>query len=156
MRRLGKALIAVALCSIIGCGTIIYPERRGQPAGNIDAGIVVLNAVGLLFFFVPGVVAFAVDFATGAIYLPKGQDRSKILDFQGVDRSDRSSELELEEIRLEDRTLAGVEDALRVHRGIEVDLRADARVERVGALAELPALFAEFERARAGEPVAAR
>lgn len=53
-----------------GCGTILYPERRGQPAGPFDWRIVALDAVGLLFFFVPGVVAFAVDFATGAIYLP--------------------------------------------------------------------------------------
>ncbi|MCI5150078.1 MAG: hypothetical protein D3916_11935, partial [Candidatus Electrothrix sp. MAN1_4] len=28
--------------------------------------------IGLLLFLVPGVVAFAVDFATGAIYLPYG------------------------------------------------------------------------------------
>lgn len=153
MRRLGMALIAVVLSSIIGCGTIIYPERRGQPAGPLDAGIVILDAVGLLCFFVPGVVAFAVDFATGAIYLPKGQSRSKILDFQAPKRS---SELELERHPLEERTLAGVEKALRVHRGIEVDLRADARVERVETLAELPALFAAFEQAQAAEPVAAR
>lgn len=35
-------------------------------------GVAALNAVGLLFFFVPGVVAFGVDFMTGAIYLPGG------------------------------------------------------------------------------------
>jgi hypothetical protein len=155
MRRLGKALIVVTLCSIIGCGTILYPERRGQPAGNIDAGVVVLNAVGLLFFFVPGVVAFAVDFATGAIYLPKGQDRSKILDFQGPQRSSEL-ELDLERIPLDTPTLAGVEAALLRHRGIDVDLRADARVEPVATLADLPARFADFERARAAEPIAAR
>jgi hypothetical protein len=61
----------------VGCGTLLYPERRGQPAGKFDADIVILDAVGLLFFFVPGVVAFAVDLATGAIYLPHGQ-RSKV------------------------------------------------------------------------------
>lgn len=53
-----------------GCGTVLYPERRGQPAGAIDWKIVALDAVGLIFFFVPGVIAFAVDFTTGAIYLP--------------------------------------------------------------------------------------
>ena len=31
-----------------------------------------LDAVGLLFFFVPGVIAFAVDFSNGTIYLPDG------------------------------------------------------------------------------------
>ena len=29
-----------------------------------------LNSIGLLFFFVPGVIAFAVDFINGTIYLP--------------------------------------------------------------------------------------
>jgi hypothetical protein len=56
---------------IPGCGTIFYPERRGQPAGRLDWMIVALDGVGLLFFFVPGVIAFAVDFMTGAIYLPQ-------------------------------------------------------------------------------------
>jgi hypothetical protein len=53
-----------------GCGTVLHPERRGQPAGSFDWAIVALDAIGLFFFFVPGVIAFAVDFATGAIYLP--------------------------------------------------------------------------------------
>lgn len=56
-----------------GCGTIIYPERRGQPAGKIDPQVAILNGLGLLLFIVPGVVAFGVDFATGAIYLPGGK-----------------------------------------------------------------------------------
>jgi hypothetical protein len=54
-----------------GCGMILHPERRGQPpGGGLDWSIVALDAVGLLLFFVPGVIAFAVDFSTGAIYLP--------------------------------------------------------------------------------------
>ncbi len=53
-----------------GCGMLLYPERRGQPSGRLDWGIVLLDALGLLLFFVPGVIAFAVDFATGTIYLP--------------------------------------------------------------------------------------
>lgn len=32
----------------------------------------VLNAVGLLFYVIPGLIAFGIDFATGAIYLPEG------------------------------------------------------------------------------------
>lgn len=67
--------LAAALVSLhqAGCGTILWPERRGQPAGPLDFKVVALDAIGLLFFFVPGVIAFAVDFATGAIYLPPGQ-----------------------------------------------------------------------------------
>jgi hypothetical protein len=57
---------------LASCGTILYPERRGQPAGRLDVGVVALDGLGLLLFLVPGVIAFAVDFATGAIYLPPG------------------------------------------------------------------------------------
>ncbi len=39
-------------------------------SGRLDPSIVLLDGLGLLFFFVPGVIAFAVDFSTGAIYLP--------------------------------------------------------------------------------------
>ncbi|MEO9274914.1 hypothetical protein ABFY09_08615 [Marinomonas sp. 5E14-1] len=69
-----KRSLVVALIStqITACGTLLYPERRGQTTGQIDVGVAALNAVGLLFFFVPGVVAFGVDFITGAIYLPSG------------------------------------------------------------------------------------
>lgn len=56
-----------------GCGTILQPERKGQSAGRLDPSIVVLNAIGLLFFILPGVVAFAVDFNNGTIYLPGGR-----------------------------------------------------------------------------------
>jgi hypothetical protein len=50
---------------------LFYPERCGQPHSHqIDWKIAALDALGLLLFFVPGVVAFAVDFYTGAIYLP--------------------------------------------------------------------------------------
>jgi hypothetical protein len=56
---------------VAGCGMILHPERRNQPpGGGLDWSIVALDAVGLLLFFIPGVIAFAVDFTTGAIYLP--------------------------------------------------------------------------------------
>ncbi|MGQ0635113.1 MAG: polyribonucleotide nucleotidyltransferase [Planctomycetaceae bacterium] len=64
--------LAVALAtSAISCGTILYPERRGQPhTGRLDPRVVLLDAAGLLLFIVPGLIAFAVDFGSGAIYLP--------------------------------------------------------------------------------------
>lgn len=68
------ALKAVVLTLITlhltACGTILYPERKGQVSGKIDPGIAALNGIGLLFFLVPGVIAFAVDFSNGTIYLP--------------------------------------------------------------------------------------
>ena len=65
--------LLVSLVLIFGansCGTILYPERRGQTTGKIDVGVVLLDGLGLLLFVVPGVIAFVVDFSTGAIYLP--------------------------------------------------------------------------------------
>lgn len=73
-----KKVLAVLLASTLttqlaACGTVFYPERKGQVSGRIDPVVAIANGVGLLFFIVPGVVAFAVDFATGAIYLPGGR-----------------------------------------------------------------------------------
>jgi hypothetical protein len=68
--RIAITLTASGAMFLASCGTIIYPERRGQPAGRLDVGVVALDGIGLLLFLVPGVIAFAVDFATGAIYLP--------------------------------------------------------------------------------------
>lgn len=62
-----------SLSGVTGCGTIMYPERRHQPRSHqIDWKVAALDGLGLLLFFVPGVVAFVVDFCTGAIYLPAG------------------------------------------------------------------------------------
>lgn len=75
IRELSRRLLSLALCTIIvlqlvSCGTLLYPERRGQKSGQIDVAVVLMDAVGLLFFIIPGVIAFAVDFYTGSIYLP--------------------------------------------------------------------------------------
>ena len=75
LRKLFISLICVLvsvtlITQMIGCGTILYPERRGQRTGQVDIGIAFLDALWLLVFIVPGLVAFAVDFGTGAIYLP--------------------------------------------------------------------------------------
>lgn len=79
LRRIaGGAIAAVLVLQLSGCGTILYPERRNQPAGKLDTDVVLLDGIGLLIFLIPGVIAFAVDFATGAIYLPAGH-RSKTL-----------------------------------------------------------------------------
>jgi len=63
-------ICAVLIFQLVGCGTILHPERKGQKSGRLDVGIVVLDAIGLLFFFIPGIIAFAVDFSNGTIYLP--------------------------------------------------------------------------------------
>jgi hypothetical protein len=70
LTRLGIMLMLGAAIFQASCGTILYPERRGQPHGRLDIGVVALDGIGLILFLVPGIIAFAVDFATGAIYLP--------------------------------------------------------------------------------------
>jgi hypothetical protein len=78
-----RALICfVVIFQLAGCGTILYPERRGQKTGNIDPGIAILDAIGLFFFIIPGLVAFGVDFTTGTIYLPAKPGTS--LDRKGI------------------------------------------------------------------------
>jgi hypothetical protein len=74
-RLIGGALVVSLLAQLTACGSIFYPERRGQiqGSGRMDPAIVVLDAIGLLFYILPGVIAFGVDFATGAIYLPEGK-----------------------------------------------------------------------------------
>ncbi|MGM0857755.1 MAG: hypothetical protein ACQEW0_11805 [Pseudomonadota bacterium] len=69
-RWLKGAVIGASVVAISGCGTIFYPERKGQLSGDIDPAVAVANGVGLLFFIVPGVIAYAVDFSNGTIYLP--------------------------------------------------------------------------------------
>jgi hypothetical protein len=65
---------AGSLSLVAGCGMILHPERRNQPpGGSVDWSVVALDGLGLLLFFIPGVIAFAVDFSTGAIYLPPTQ-----------------------------------------------------------------------------------
>ena len=74
----------ILLCSVIitcvlnaSCGTLLYPERQGQSGGRVDPSIAIMNGIGLLLFVIPGLVAFGVDFHTGAIYLPNSRSDSK-------------------------------------------------------------------------------
>ena len=51
--RLPRKLVALAVCALLvlqlaACGTLIYPERRGQRSGEIDPVIAVLDGIGLV------------------------------------------------------------------------------------------------------------
>ena len=70
IRTLNKTLIAVLIFQLLGCGTLLYPERRNQKSGRLDVGVVLLDGIGLFFFLIPGIIAYAVDLSTGCIYLP--------------------------------------------------------------------------------------
>lgn len=72
LQRLSHAGLLATLGSLApSCGTLIHPERVGQPRmGRIDPAVAILDGLGLLLFLIPGIIAFVVDFSTGAIFLP--------------------------------------------------------------------------------------
>ncbi|XKH59012.1 hypothetical protein LG290_09855 [Halomonas sediminis] len=75
-RWLSAMSITIMITTLAGCGTLLYPERKGQLTGDIDPVVAVANGIGLLFFIVPGIIAYAVDFSNGTIYLPNSQSAS--------------------------------------------------------------------------------
>ena len=65
-RAIGGALVVTLLTQLTACGTIFYPDRRGQIGGKIDPVVAAMDAIGILFYVIPGLIAFGIDFATGA------------------------------------------------------------------------------------------
>ncbi|WP_422911294.1 polyribonucleotide nucleotidyltransferase [Pseudomonas sp. MAC6] len=89
-RVIGGLLVATLLTQLTACGTLFFPDRRGQIEGRIDPMVAGLNTIGILFYVIPGLIAFGIDFATGAIYLPGGltsqvdpQDLQNVVDADG-------------------------------------------------------------------------
>ena len=82
-----KVITTWLLCfQLIGCGTILYPERRNKEPGRLDVGVVLLDGFWLLIGIIPGIIAFAVDFSSGAIYIPEhrmtsGEQRMRVVRF---------------------------------------------------------------------------
>jgi hypothetical protein len=79
MKTLYVLVFAVLVVQLAGCGTLMYPERKGQKGGRIDVGIAVLDGIGLLAYLVPGIIAYALDFNNGTIYLPVTAQGSSVL-----------------------------------------------------------------------------
>ncbi len=75
-RHINYLVVGVLSLTQVACGTLLYPERAGQTQrGLIDTSIVLLDGLGLFFFLIPGVIAFAVDFSNNTIYLPVGNQQ---------------------------------------------------------------------------------
>lgn len=105
------ALCAVLIFQLVGCGTILYPERKGQKSGKIDVGVALLDGIGLLFFLIPGIIAYAVDFNNGTIYLPGTAFGSlKTEKFREVKFDPKKN------------TMAGIEDIVKRETGYDVHL----------------------------------
>lgn len=126
-----KLLSSGALASgLSGCGTILYPERVGQPYGPLDWKVVALDMVGLLLFLVPGVIAFIVDFHNGTIYLPAEQ-----VPLSAPPVLSRKVQLERDQL-----TMAGIQSAVGKETGVQVKLSPGTYVTReLKSLADFPA-----------------
>jgi hypothetical protein len=129
LKIVATALSAPLVLGLSGCGTLLYPERRGQEGKRIDATVALLDGLGLIFYIIPGLVALLVDFGTGAIYLPKGQAKGSL-------------------IRVEPKHLipGQIRAIIYEEMGIEVDLNDPRAVAtRLNSLDEMEAKFALFE-----------
>lgn len=135
-RRIVALLLVAALSPLSGCGYLIFNERVGQPDGEIDWGIFALDAVGLLFGIIPGVIAFAVDFSTGCIYLPNTHLHSGAQPLPGAPSS--VSAWELVAVVPPFASEAEVDEALRRALADRPDLQAALDAGRVEWRRELP------------------
>ena len=133
MKMLHAAICFTLIAQLAGCGTLIHPERRGQTSGRIDPAVAILNGIGLLFFVIPGLIAFAVDFSTGAIYLPGGGRSS-------LDQNDIKM-ITFDSTRA---TAAAIEEIIWEETGHRVKLnQADMKVSRLESLEDMRKRFAE-------------
>ena len=78
--RVCAAVLALAL--LPSCARIMHPERVGNTNGEIDIGPLVVGCLLFLPGIVPGAIALAVDFGTGAIFI-----NSRSSDIPRVERS---------------------------------------------------------------------
>lgn len=137
VRKLVKSLY-VLVCSVLivqlaGCGTMMYPERRGQKGGRIDAGVAVMDGLCLLLFIIPGVIAYAVDFSNGTIYLP-GTARGSL------DPKD------IKQVKFDPKhyTNATIEKIIKEETGYVVNLDQDnVKISRLKSVDEMMDRFAE-------------
>src|SRR5580704_8454769 len=129
-------ICGVFTMQLMGCGTLMYPERRGQKSGSIDAGVAVLDGVGLLFGIIPGVIAFAVDFSNGTIYLPS---RTKLgaLDFKNI-----------KEVKFDPKntSLASIEGMIKDQTGCIVSFSQDnIKLSKLKSLNDMKVQFAKAD-----------
>jgi len=133
VKTLYVLVCAVLIVQLAGCGTLMYPERKGQKSGKIDAGIAVLDGIGLLFFFIPGIIAYAVDFNNGTIYLP-GTSRSS-LDPKNI-----------KQVKFDPKhyTNATIEKIIKEETGYEVKLYQDnMKISKLKSVDDMMVRFAE-------------
>ena len=133
MKTLYVLILAVLIVQLAGCGTLMYPERRGQKGGRIDAGVAVMDGLCLLLFIIPGIIAYAVDFSNGTIYLP-GTSRGS-LDLKDI-----------KQVKFDPKhyTNATIEKIIKEETGYAVKLNQDnVKIYRLKSLDDMMMRFAE-------------
>lgn len=140
VKTLGNTLrvliCAVFTLQLVGCGTLMYPERRGQRGGSLDAGVAVLDGIGLLFGIIPGVIAFAVDFSNGTIYLPHRTSLG-LLDLKDI-----------KEVKFDPKhtSLASLERTIKDETGCEVKFtQNNIRLSKLKSLQDMRVQFAKAD-----------
>jgi hypothetical protein len=138
MQRLTTKLVigtlaASLLVQLTACGMILHPERKGQKGGQIDPAIAIFDGIGLLFFFLPGVIAFAVDFSNGTIYLPGGRQSSL---------SDEELQRVAPHGKLDEKSLAEI---LRAKGLLEQDQAQHLQIQQLDSLGEVYARLAIYD-----------
>ena len=134
---LGAFVCAVLIFQLTGCGTLLYPERKGQKGGRIDIGVAVLDGIGLFFFLIPGLIAYAVDFSNGTIYLPSSAGSLDPDDIKQVKFDPAQS------------TLADIEEIIKTETGCDVaPHRRKMKIVALESADELEAHFVQAMRDR--------
>jgi hypothetical protein len=117
-------ILASLLTSVSSCGTIIHPERKGQRGGDLDVSIVILDGIGLLFFIIPGAIAYAVDFSNGTIYLPNSYRRPLYSRYSEFNINDFNNSDKFIQIKTGKNNLTNkdIEQAILENTGEKIDL----------------------------------
>ena len=139
------SVCAIFTVQLMGCGTLMYPERRGQRGGHLDVGVTVLDAVGLLFFIIPGVIAFCVDFSNGTIYLPERGLRVS-MDLKNY-----------REIKFDPKhtSMASIEKIITNETGREVKLdQENIKITKLKSLNEMAVQFAKLQSTNQNDRIA--
>ena len=140
VRMLHVVVLAVLIIQMSACGYILYSERRGQrPIGRIDPAIAVLDALGLIFFVVPGVIAFAVDITNGTLYLPSGHRHSSV-----STETEHMTVIQVNPAELNEKTL---QEIVQRHTGVSIrfDLR-DVEIYELNRTENIEAKLVELGR----------
>ena len=138
-------ICAIFTIQLMGCGTLMYPERRGQKGGRLDIGITVLDGIGLLFFIIPGVIAFCVDFSNGTIYLPERGLRVS-MDLKNY-----------REIKFDPKhtSMASIEKIITNETGREVKLdQENIKITKLKSLNEMAVQFAKLQSTNQNDRIA--